>query len=181
MNLNKKIKNSNKVKYGFGILIFLLVIGLCYLLLIKKDNSTPVTSDVNYNPPTQEEQSAADIQKQDNVQRENIESTPKPANSPAGDAQVVLVDANQYGNIVEARAYVANKYEDDGSCTLTLTHGSEVITKTTKSFKDAKTTQCTPFSVDRSELKGSGSWTAKINYKSEASTGESRTQEFSVN
>lgn len=127
-------------------------------------------------PPTKEEQQAADTQKEKNIEREQIDTN----NQATKTAEVVLVDAGQYSDTIEVRAYIANIYEDGGTCTVTFTKDSQTVTRTSKGFKDATTTQCEPFNIPRSAFPSAGDWQLKISYTSNTSTGASASQAVNV-
>lgn len=124
-------------------------------------------SSIDFGPPDEEEKKAGDEQKRDIVEEKSKQSEP----SSTKTANVVITDASQYGNQIEIRAFISNVYED-GTCTFTLTQGSNTFSKQTKGFKDATTTQCTPLSVPRSEFASPGTWSFTAKYSSASASGE---------
>lgn len=114
-------------------------------------------STIDYSPPTATEQAAGDEQKTENVKEGTIKS-------PATTANIVLVDAGHYDGNVEIRAYVSNVLAD-GSCTATLTNQQHTVVKKSTAFKDAKTTQCSPINIPRSDFKVSGAWTLVVTFE----------------
>lgn len=99
---------------------------------------------------------------------------------PTGKAAVQVVDVGQYGSIIEARAYIANVYEDGGKCTVTFLKGNLTVTRTNTAFKDATTTQCGSFSIDRADFAQAGSWEATIKYDSATARGLSDQKEIII-
>lgn len=170
--------NMKQKKVIIGTLVILLLfVGAFFIFKYEKDSSSrSQDNQVNYNPPTEEEQKAADTQKEKNLQREQIdESSPQTQN-----ANIVIVDASQYENIVEVRAYVSNLYENGGKCTATLTNGNLTVRKASDAFKDATTTQCGAIDIPLSEFSTKGNWNLKVSYSSGSSNGESENKNVSI-
>ncbi|MCA9346755.1 hypothetical protein KC960_04660 [Candidatus Saccharibacteria bacterium] len=167
-----------KQKKSKILLITLLVIVAlgCILFVLEKtgvtdfyhknnttEQSTP-TPTINYEPPTNEEKQQADTQKQIN------ENTDKNTQLP-NTAEVVIVDANQYDQNIEVRAFVSNVIQD-GTCEITFIKGNTEFSKTTSAKADASTTPCLAVTVPRSEFIESGEWTVKVSYENSTITGE---------
>lgn len=143
----------------------------------ERDISSQVNK-VDYGPPTEEEASAGDKQKRENIQRNQLEENTSKPNS----AQVVLVDASQYGDTIEIRSYVANVFEDGGTCTAIVTkNGEPQITKSSTGFRDAKTTQCGTITIPRTALSSSGSWQVIVKYESSSASGQSSSSIIKLN
>jgi len=122
--------------------------------------STPQNS-INYSPPTKEESSAGDKQKATIVKNSNADtSTPS---SQDKTAEVIIVDASQYSDVVEVRAFVANHIED-GTCTYTFTKDNSKIVKTEPANADASTTPCITLDIPKSEFKLAGTWNLVVDY-----------------
>jgi hypothetical protein len=78
---------------------------------------------------------------------------------------------NGLSHAVEVGGYAA-VVEPVGTCTLRLSHGSKVVTRSHTASADATTVACGGFSIPRSEL-GAGDWSAVLAYRSSRSSGES--------
>lgn len=110
----------------------------------------------------------------------SVVATDTPHSTVAGRADVSLtyVTFDQASRTVQASGFVAGLIEDGGTCTLTLTKGSDVVTATSKGTADATTTSCgllqTPTGV------AAGTWTAVLAYSSARATGHSSAQEVTV-
>lgn len=155
------------------VLIVVIIAGaFAYAQMRNKDTGN---DSINYNPPTKDEREAADSQKEKNIEREKTDNRPISQN-----AEIVVVDAHQYDDTVEVRAYISNIYEDNGTCTVVITNGGQTVSKDTKGFKDATTTQCEPFDIPRSAFTATGDWQAKILYSSETAKGESTAQIINI-
>jgi hypothetical protein len=124
---------------------------------------------INYGPPTVEEQRAGDEQKEKIVEEDKKQPSPTPQ-SPTK-AEVVIVDASQYGGEIEIRAYVSNIYAD-GTCTATFTKGTQKVEKEGDAFKEATNTQCKTITIPRSEFPSAGTWNVTVAFSSASSSGE---------
>lgn len=157
--------------YLYGVIGMICVLGFSFFAYQWSENSrasNKTTSRINYDPPTKQEKEAGDKQKEANIDREKTDESSVATQS----VNIVLVDAAQYDNVVEVRTYMSNVYEDEGSCTIKFTQGDKTLTRTNEAFKDATTTQCQPFDIQRSDFPSSGEWNLNISYASDAHTGE---------
>jgi hypothetical protein len=73
---------------------------------------------------------------------------------------------------VEVGAYAAGTAESGGTCTLTLTKGSDTASAEAPAEPDATSTSCPGLVVPGSKL-SSGSWTAVVSYESRGTHGQS--------
>lgn len=184
----KSRRNTSKGKKIAAVIVLLALVGGGVIFyMTQRDNdggaskdassqsdSLGQSRDINYDPPTQEEKDAGNIQKDQNLNRD--ETTGSGASSTAN---VIIVDANQYDDTVEVRGYISNVYAD-GTCTATLTrNGQQTVTRSTEAFKDATTTQCTPIDIPRSAFTQSGDWSLQLAYKSSTASG-SATKQVSI-
>ena len=83
------------------------------------------------------------------------------------------MDANQYGDQVEVRAF-ANSIED-GTCSYTFTMGDNSFTKSTPAYADASTTPCINLEVSVADFSSSGTWNLFIQYESASFKGIAET------
>jgi hypothetical protein len=130
----------------------------------KPKSETPAVAEntINYDPPTQDEVKAGDIQK-DII-------TNEPAKEPAVEASVVIVDAGQYDEDIEVRAFVSNVIKD-GECTYIFTSDTgTTLEKKTLAYADASTTPCITLKLQRSEFSSGGTWNVKVKYTDTGST-----------
>jgi len=131
-----------------------------------QDNSQE-ESKINLDPPTKEEQKAGDEQKETNIKRQESVSLPDTA-------EVAIVDAAQYNNEIEIRAFVSNIIED-GECTMTFSKDDVIFSKSVPAYADATTTPCINLTVPRSEFSKPGSWDVTVTYSNGKLTGKSKT------
>jgi hypothetical protein len=170
MAKTKKRGRKNKVLLA---IVVLLVAGFIYWVAAirpSKHASTPV-GGVNYNPPSQQDKQAGEDAKKTVEDR----STGASQNSGLVNANVIITSLTTSG----VRGYVSNVFEDGGTCTLTLTKGTDKITATSTGVADVNKTTCAPISIDQSQLK-SGDWTAVLSYTSAKASGSSAPQKLTV-
>jgi hypothetical protein len=178
MLYSKDKKSKKKLIVGICILIFIVIVTLFVLEKtgvtnlytkekIEQPSATQYTPDtINYNPPTESETKSGDSIKQEIIESEN--------KTQPDYASVVIVDAKQYEQEIEVRAFVSNVIQD-GICTITFSKNSQTIEKTVKANADATTSPCTTLKVARSEFKETGVWNVEINYTSNTVIGSSKT------
>jgi hypothetical protein len=137
-----KIKSlSKKTLIIIGIVALIIVAGGVLAFVKIRDSNKPLptsadqpTNTVNFNPPTEQEKSAADERKEAIVNEQNSNNQ-----TPAGSKkQVVPVITNASQNGVNS--YVSGIFEEGGTCTATFTQGAAKFTKTSTAFADATTT-----------------------------------------
>lgn len=168
-----KIKNRKITLITLAIFAAVAIcVGIYFLFIHKTDDfsGTAGISQINYGPPTKEESSAGNEQKAEAVkQQERDQQT-----TPDSVADVFITDASYYAdsNAVEIRAYISNLYESGGTCTATLTQGTQTLTKTSSAFKDATTTQCGALNVPRTDFPTNGTWALTLTYNSDTATGK---------
>ena len=178
----KKQKNSKfsaPLKYFLLVLLLLVVGVIVYVYVFDKEsdsNNTNVEeiSEVNFSPPTEEELEAGDEIKDTIVNNDGN-------NNPINEANVVIVDASQYDDEIEVRAFVSNIIEE-GTCEFVFSNASDSFVKSTTAKPDASTTPCVSLIVPRSEFKTPGEWNITVNYSGASSDTEgSNETTFTVN
>lgn len=162
-----RTKKSKYVLLFACLMTVAALLGVYYFLNRDSGNSTNSirdTNSVDYSGPTEEEIVAGDKQKQNNIERNEIENNPPQVST----AHVEISDATQYDNVVEVRAFISNVYED-GECVATFTKDGQpsVSTKST-AFRDASTTQCGAIDTFRQKFSTSGQWLVSVEYTSDS-------------
>ncbi len=170
----KSTNSKNKKTYIFLLVLLLLIL----LFTLEKTGVTnfyqkPVTTTpqatedtINYNPPTEAEATAGEEQKQKIVEQQT-QTLPSSAN-------VVIVDANQYGDDVEVRAFISN-FIEDGKCNIAFTNGSSSFEKEVPAFGDASTTPCVTLTLKKSDFSTSGTWNVEVAYTGKTVSGSAST------
>jgi hypothetical protein len=106
-------------------------------------------------------------------------ATDSPVPTTSGRVQVVLSYAGfQPSGTVQANGFAAGVIEDGGTCTLTLTHGSSVVTATSTAAADATTTSCGL--LETAPGLAPGTWNAVLSYSSPHAHGTSDSVEVTV-
>lgn len=103
---------------------------------------------------------------------------PTPPTSQAVGVVITYAAPAPDGSGIEVGAYAAI-IEDAAQCTLTLTKGSTVRTRTTDAVADVRTMTCGQFLIPASEV-SKGTWSAVVTYSSAASSGQSVPSEVVV-
>lgn len=150
-----------------------ILLGLGAIAIVRSQNSTG-GSNINFGPPTQEEQEAGDDRKQEIVDEES-----RPTGTQKN-ANIIIVDASQYGDEIEIRSFINNVLED-GTCTITLRKDNDSITRQVPAHKDVSTTICSNVIIKRSDFPSSGLWNVSVSYKSSSASGTSETQTVTIN
>lgn len=132
------------------------------------------SDNINYSPPTELEKSAGDEKKQE-IAKDESSDTDDPEV-----AEIVIVDANQYDDMVEVRAFVANELAE-GTCYMTFAKsGEQSINKEVPAYPDASTTPCISLTIPRSEFASSGTWELTVRYESTTGITGSTSQEVNL-
>lgn len=173
MRIHRK-KSKKPLIIAIAVSVALLGVGAwtyAYFSNRSTYDDTQTVNDINYDPPTEAEQAAGDKQK------EQLTKEEEPSQSE--DIEVAVVDASQYNDTVEIRAFVQGVIES-GSCTATLTKDGQTVTKKSDAFIDATTTQCGNLNIPRSDFPSGGEWSLIVSYSSERHAGSSKEWKVSV-
>lgn len=178
----KQTKRFNRRPIIVALVVVVLLVAAAAAFAYKRHiDSNPTSYDkkphIDYSPATDEEKADSEQHKEDSTKKED---TPTPTPSGLTSVTPVIVDASQYDNQIEVRAYTSGIFEDGGTCTITFTHGTLKVTKQVAASKDATTTRCTNLDVDRAEFQQPGQWTAIVSYSSSTAQGSSQPRTFEV-
>ncbi|HSH56293.1 MAG TPA: hypothetical protein VK983_05750 [Candidatus Limnocylindrales bacterium] len=179
-------RNIPTKKLLIGLVSFALfgLVAALALPHLSSQNNTAVQSTteekLDLSPPTAEDKKATEQNKDDLAKQldgQNKEGTTAPV-APVDEngkkqAQVSISSASQNNESVRIAAFVSNVFEEGGTCSLTISKGTSTINRTSEGFQNASYTQCTPFTISRSEFATTGSWTATVHYSSTTSAGKS--------
>ncbi len=164
--------------------VTLVALGGGAFAIIRSNSSQNVSQNpaenVNYDPPTKEEKQAAEDTKDVIVDKDKQDSSATNSSASLKQVKPIITDANQYEQRLEVRSFVSGVFEDGGDCTLTLSRGSQMLTKKTTGVKDATTTSCPLFLVERSEIPNAGTWLAQVKYTSTTAEGASESKEVII-
>src|SRR3989344_1757837 len=130
----------------------------------KTDGATSNGSYINLSPATNEE-------KQETEAHKNELSQP-PSSTPTSNGKKQITPIITSATQDQVSAYVAGIFEDEGTCTATLTKGSKTVTKTSEGFKNVSYTSCAPINVSGSVTE-KGTWNVIVSYSSTTAQGTS--------
>jgi len=161
-------KKSHKKAIIGSILAVVLVAGSTFGYLYYRHtqnatnaNNTASAQTINLDPPTQEQVQAGSTQKEnavDNSAKDDANSDPTPT---SGSLTVTLTSSNVNNGIQQLR-YLISQQLGSGTCTLTLTSGSQTpIVKTAAVEALASSSTCEGFDITTSSM-ASGQWTAAV-------------------
>ncbi len=150
----------------------LLVLGTgAYFLYRSKTTPESQTglsqSNINYNPPTEEEKNPA---RDEAVKPDQINTSEGPKNK--------VVPSITSADNREVRAFVAGINEEGGTCTASATQGQQTVTATSTGFSNVNYTSCRP--IPFSSPLSTGKWTVTVSYRSGTSEGSSEPFTFEV-
>lgn len=130
-----------------------------YYLTRKHDTTQPnsptpqqsSSSKINNEAPTATQKQAGDQQKQSIITNDQQQST-----APST-LTVSYTATNQSGSTIYIRSLIANAITNNGSCTLTLTNGSNTSVQTSGTQALADSSTCKGFNIPSSTLP-TGTW-----------------------
>ena len=93
---------------------------------------------------------------------DSVDTTPPTSNS----IPVTIVDASQYGDQFEIRAYA--DMVEDGACTFTFTKGTASFKKESVATVGPSTSSCKTVDISISDFGATGDWQLSVAYKSDS-------------
>lgn len=129
---------------------------------------------INYGPPTKADRAQAEASKS-KAPTTNTTSTTNTTTQPTSKknpVEVTITTWKQDNSDLNINGFVAGVVEDGGTCTVTLTNGSDLVTRSRQAVANATNTSCGITSVPLSALH-SGTWNAILTYSSSTSEGTS--------
>lgn len=159
----KKLHKNSKKKFIIPLVIVLAIIALgaaAGVVCAMNRNNPAADQSKQEKSGSNENTIIPDTNDPNDKPDTDSDASPKP---PSDNVGVVIVDASQYDNIFEIRAY-ANATES-GTCSYTFTSGSKTVTKQTDANSGPSTASCNTLEVPVSEL-GIGTWDITIDYAS---------------
>lgn len=180
-----RINRSSKSIYKWLIpALILVVLAGGYLAYAAHSNTWPFhhisksstkTSEhpkVDTSPATQNDQAAANQNKQDeynNSQQNN--NQPSDNGSAKKKVNVIVSTYNQTASELNVNGFASGVVENGGTCTLILTDANGKTVSTTKSaIQNAQNTSCGQLTIPMNKLH-SGTWHVSLTYNSSDATG----------
>lgn len=184
-----KIKNQKKSKSKKIFLTLLIVIAvLCagvaatYYATGSLFGWTPSkkssdTNTVSKDSTVDDEKRAGDMIKSESIAKEEASVEPAASNGAQSNVDLTITAANQNGSLLQIRTLI-DSVTASGTCTLKITKGSAVVTKTAAVQALASGSTCMGFDVPLSEL-SAGSWNINVLFDSTNAKG-SATQSVNI-
>ncbi|MGI9027262.1 MAG: hypothetical protein ACR2FM_00225 [Candidatus Saccharimonadales bacterium] len=184
-----KNKKTKKVIILVAVVALILVLG-AYYFLSNQNNSEKTAEDsdqsqqqpdINFDPPTPEDVQRTEANKEKIIQdKQNSTGGQAP---PSGKKSVkpTITYAGQYGDKVEAGAYVSGVFEEFGVCKAIFQKGSEIMNVQVEAVRGANSMDCPVMSVPVNELRQKGSWSVTVSYSSSTADGVSDSRQIEVN
>lgn len=178
----KFLHNKKRMAIAVGIVTIVVAGGSVFAWKALQDETVVLpenpTGEINYNPPTQTELKETEQHKDDLVKRsQNTENSSQNSGSVKKNVNPVITSASVEGDSVVIASFVEGIFEEGGTCTVRLTQGTNVASKQVEAIPNVSTTSCKRVTFSRSELSGSGTWTATVTYESSSSKGISSQKE----
>lgn len=129
---------------------------------------------VNYDKPTDEQKQAGDTIKEQSVGKTDTTtsddpSSPEPQANGKSTVDVTITAKNKNGSLLQIRSLIGT-ISSSGTCTLTLSKGSAVITKTAGIQPQASESTCKGFDVPLGEL-STGNWQINLRFENDSLQG----------
>lgn len=132
-------------------------------------------SNINFDPPTEEEKQASTAKKEQLVGKPGDESQP----TTNSDIVVSITRAGQVGQVISVRAYVDGA--SSGKCDISFTKdGQDTVNQDVDIVFETTTSHCNA-DVDVSKFNVSGDWNMSITASKDGSVSEPTTQVVTVN
>ncbi len=137
----------------------------------KEDKNTAAVSDKDTDSDNSNGNDAKDAYEQER------KTSDTKTNDNGKKVAIPYVYINQNDKIVIVGARITNFKEEGGSCTYTISKGSESKSYTKEVIPDAKATVCEALQLNKDEL-SSGEWSVIVRYESSTAEGQSEVQKF---
>lgn len=170
------MKIKSKKLIIFSAIAILLVAGGAYAYSRNSNDANLGTTSVstekgqiNYDPPTEEEQKAGD-----NV-KEKLDGNSEPETNDDDSIKSVkpeITYSGVYEGNVEVNSYVPGIFENSGKCTLTLKKDGKTVSQSKTAVPNVSEMSCGVIKVPVSKL-SSGTWSATVTYSSSKAKGSS--------
>lgn len=175
----KKNRNNTPIIITISVILLLLLgAGVVYAWNASNNNQKSdidKSSGINYEPPTEDEVRAS----QDGKKNSGSDSDKNTSSNSKTKLQVGIAYADINNGQLEIRAFTNGTITGDGLCTATVIKESTKITASSKSFVDAKSSQCQPIYIPSSQLT-SGEWQVTVSFSTQNKEGVSDTVKVKI-
>jgi hypothetical protein len=185
MKLQKKSHHKRTTIVITTVVVLVVIAFLVYFFLIRGHNSsqstgntnsdaTRSTNSVDYGKASADQIKAGDQIKSDGVKGNNTDTPPSPSAQPGSNKKVAAISITANAKDKTSQTYQIRFQIDalveNGTCALTLTKGSAIVTKTADVQNLSNTSTCKGFDIPISAL-SSGSWQLSLKVDSTTITG----------
>lgn len=170
---------SRKTKIVYIILAAAIIAAIAFIAYAytfgnNSSNEGTGSNKVNTSPPTREQLEAGEEAKRKTIENELDQKTPDDSDSTPQQLSVSFTAVNQNGAVVSIRSLIADIVSQSGTCTLTVTNGSNSTTKTAATQALANSSTCQGFDIQTSEL-GAGTWNIQLSVTIDGRSGSTNT------
>jgi hypothetical protein len=172
---------KNKKIYISILLVAVVVFFIVYLIATRGSRTSDDAVTGNNSGQISSEQSTDEAINPETIKRNITENEDKNNNTIKQDgttsqksAEIIIVDAAQYGSEIEVRSFI-NNYVGPGTCEFTFIQDNLSFSKTEPAYPDATTTVCPNISIDKNQFDEPGEWRLVVNFSSENYYGETET------
>ncbi len=130
-------------------------------------------SEINYRPADQEVIEEGQKIKEEIIKKEEQSENQNP-DSEKKIVSVTIVDAAQYQDGIEVRAF-ADKITEDGECTYGFSKNNDSFTRKMPAKADAASTPCAALNLKPEDFTQAGTWEVTVRYVSQNATGFAKT------
>lgn len=172
MRTQKIKKDKKNMLIATGIIVFLLICAAVFFFWYnatrsssQTKNEDSSTENIDYNTPSDEQVEAGQNAKDKSIEED------KESQQNQGLQKSISVSLNATQN--DSQIIVDTLIQDvlnNGICTLTVSSGSQQITKTAEVFANPSSSSCQGFSLQKNELP-IGNWTIKLTVSSSNQSG----------
>ena len=175
MQITQKKSRKTPLFIALSIFVVMALAGVAWLLFSPKPTQTDSQkkaegSDTSDNSASSSDQQSATDKKQQTVEEEKKSNEQSSDSQQSTDLTVTQTASAKNGETYQLR-YLIEQTIANGTCTLTLTKGSSVVTKTAPVQAQASISTCQGFDINIREL-SSGTWQTSITVQSDGKTGK---------
>lgn len=135
---------------------------------------------INYSPPTEQEVKDSQNAKKNNTPQDQEVKSNDTTPVSSKKSVSVMINAEIVDNNLQIRASTPQIIEGSGTCTASVTNGTETLPdKTSPAFIDATSSICEPMYIPVSQL-SKGNWYVTVTYSSPDAQGVSEKEMVSV-
>ena len=176
MKIQEKKKAPQAVLVVLLIMVVVLAGGAAYWYFDPNGFFGRSNKSVQDNGDTSHDDGKTDDGSTNNAKNDDEE---KPVETDEGGkkvAELVIVDASQYGDMVEMRVGVTNLVEENGRCEFTFMRNGVILTRTSDAIFSGTRIDCRTLEIPAKDFPAKGEWQMIVKYTSATAAGSSQTK-----